>query len=96
MWRVAGSAGDCGHASVRETELLMKGRKFKGGWNQVNFEEDAGVVRVGWNNGEYYQSMRERPFKTFRQAKVFADGENRGSDQFYHFPVRRAFLRKKQ
>ena len=76
--------------------MSKNSHKFQGGWDQVNFNEEVGVVRVGWNNGKYYQSMRERPFTSFRQAKRFADGENRGSDQFVHVPVQRAYLRKKR
>ena len=69
-------------------------QKSRGGWNEVNFEKNAGVVRVGWgNNGKWYQSYEEHD--NFRSARDSAEMSDMGSDTNVHFPVQRAFLRKK-
>lgn len=69
-------------------------QKRRGGWGEVNFTKDHGVVRKSFNGGGVgYQSMQEHD--SFRSARNSADMLDMGSDQHVHVAVQRAFLRKK-
>jgi hypothetical protein len=69
--------------------------KRSGGWGMVDFDDDYGVVRKGFHRRETtYQSMRERKFKSFRDADTAAGMLDMGSDQYTHVAVQRAYLTK--
>lgn len=69
-------------------------QKSRGGWGEVNFTKDHGVVRKSFSSGDVgYQSMEEHD--SFRDADNSARMNNLGSDQNVHVAVQRAFLRKK-
>jgi hypothetical protein len=71
--------------------------KFRGGWGMVNFLGNFGIVRKGFGREKTtYQSMRDREFKSFADARTTAGLEDMGSDQYTHTPVQRAYLRKKR